>query len=472
MNNDIRSRLKGDKVIWIIYFLLTTISVVAVFSASSQLVVGSGKVLSIMLKHIMLIGMGFVILLIVYAMKLKWVKLLSFFIVIMILPILVYLLLGGESHQGAARTFFGFQPSEFAKFGLIVFAASAMSKLQETNFDTTIFRWFCLIIYGVVGLILPMNLSQAIIISVPVLIIMIIGKTPWRKLMAFVGIPLLLLLFVGILATGLKVSSDTKVGGVLNKFRFDTWVGRFRNHVDVVEGWQQAETNAEKWELIRKYDQVIYSKSAIYDSDFGVSPGRSQWRNRIQEVSKDFIYAMIVEEYGILLGGLGVIALYMWLLWRGRELVRRSQNTTNQLIIVGSITLIVFQAFVHIGVCVGVIPVTGQTLPLISKGGTSMAVMGAMFGLILGMSKKLDDQDAKDILSQSSELIKSPDASIEDSDKEQVESIDEATEKSEEATFLSDDISVTTQPVEEDDFIPIEEQAFEEIVFIEKKSEE
>lgn len=187
--------------------------------------------------------------------------------------------------------------------------------------------------------------------------------------------------------------TDGGVSSILGKFRFETWAGRFRNHIDIVEQWQKSDSNAEKWAIIRQYDQVIYAKSAIYDGKIGVAPGNSVWRNRLQEVSKDFIFAMIVEEYGTFIGGLGVIFLYLWLLWRGGVLIRKVDTVFQAVVIVGAVTLIVFQAFVHIAVNVGLLPVTGQTLPLISKGGTSIMVMGMLFGLILGMSRKIEEKD-------------------------------------------------------------------------------
>jgi len=110
-------------------------------------------------------------------------------------------------------------------------------------------------------------------------------------------------------------------------------------------------------------------------------------------VSKDFIYALIVEEYGLFLGGIGVIFLCLWLLWRGGVLIRKVDTVFQAVVITGSVTLIVFQAFVHIAVNVGLLPVTGQTLPLISKGGTSIMVMGMLFGLILGMSRKVEEKN-------------------------------------------------------------------------------
>ena len=297
-------------------------------------------------------------------------------------------------HQGAARSLGGlFQPSEFVKFALIVVVAFFIDEFRDKNFLDKYFGRFCWIVWITVGLIFPMNLSQAIIIFVPILVMLIVGAVPWKKIVRFVGIPIILVVALSIVSTVIPKDSVGFLSGFTNKFRFDTWQGRFRNHINIEDSWRASETTAEKWELIRKYDQVIYAQSAIYDGKIGVAPGNSVWRNRLQEVSKDFIYALIVEEYGLFLGGIGVIFLYLWLLWRGGVLIRKVDTVFQAVVITGSVTLIVFQAFVHIAVNVGLLPVTGQTLPLISKGGTSIMVMGMLFGLILGMSRKVEEKN-------------------------------------------------------------------------------
>lgn len=394
MSNFFGRHFKGDHIIWIIYFFLSLVSIVAVFSASSDAVSGSGKAAGLIFKHIAFMGLGFVTLLGVYSAPMKLVKFLSFILLFFCIALLAYLLVGGSMHQGAARSLGGlFQPSEFVKFALIVVVAFFIDEFRDKNFLDKYFGRFCWIVWITVGLIFPMNLSQAIIIFIPILVMLIVGAVPWKKIVRFVGIPIVFVVALSIVSTVIPKDSVGFLSGFTNKFRFDTWQGRFRNHINIEDSWRVSETTAEKWELIRKYDQVIYAQSAIYDGKIGVAPGNSVWRNRLQEVSKDFIYALIVEEYGLFLGGIGVIFLYLWLLWRGGVLIRKVDTVFQAVVITGSVTLIVFQAFVHIAVNVGLLPVTGQTLPLISKGGTSIMVMGMLFGLILGMSRKVEEKN-------------------------------------------------------------------------------
>lgn len=394
MNEFLKRYFKGDSIIWVIYLFLCIVSIMAVFSGSSDYVGGSGRATSYIMRHISYMFLGFVSLLAVYSLPLKSIKFFSFILLFFSIALLGYLLVAGSMHQGAARSLGGlFQPSEFVKFALIVVAAFFIDEFRN---ETVLVKWFypfCFMVWITVGLVFPMNLSQAIIIFVPVLVMLIVGAVPWKKIVFFVAVPILGILMLSLVATVVP-KSNGGVSDFLGKFRFDTWAGRFRNHIDIVEEWNKADNNAERWALIRKYDQVIYAKSAIYDGKVGVAPGNSVWRNRLQEVSKDFIFAMIVEEYGVFLGGIGVIFLYLWLLWRGGVLIRKVETVFQAVVIVGAVTLIVFQAFVHIAVNVGFFPVTGQTLPLISKGGTSIMVMGMLFGLILGMSRKVEERDA------------------------------------------------------------------------------
>lgn len=393
----IKGALKGDYVIWIIYFLLTATSIVAVFSASSYAIAGSGETFKVIARHLSLVAFSFVVLLVIYQLPQKYIRMLATFGLLLSIVFLFLLFVFGESHQGAARNIAGIQPSEIVKFSLIIVAAMFIDRFQDPQVLEKMFKPFCFVSWIAIGLILPMNLSQAIIVSVPLIAMMIVGRIPFKKIAFFIGVPTLLLVVLMLFASTVFTDSEGAIGKQLGKFRYQTWQARIEKFggESLIDRWEHATTTTEKWQLIRSNDQVIYAKSAIYDGQqIGKGSGKSVWRNRIQEVSKDFIYAVIVEEYGMA-GGIIVIMLYLWLLWRAGVLVNRVTVRFRALVILGAATLIVFQAFVHIGVCTGAIPVTGQTLPLISKGGTSLAVMGAMFGLILGMSRIVDEEEAE-----------------------------------------------------------------------------
>jgi cell division protein FtsW len=262
---------------------------------------------------------------------------------------------------------------------------------------------------------------MAIIIFLPILVMMMVGSIPWKKIGIFVAVPIACVLLLACIASIIPRKSNNSVttvaiveskpqqksigekiiGGTvaaLNRFRFDTWVERVKNHVDIAEKWTEINSNSEKQDMFdsKKYKQVMLARCAIYNGKVadkqgeGLGPGNSTWRNRLPAVSRDFVYALIVEEYSWL-GALGVIFLYMWLLWRAGVLIRKTDTVFSAVVIVGAAMVIVFQAFVHIGVNVGVLPVTGQTLPLLSQGGTSIWVISAFFGLILGMSKRAEE---------------------------------------------------------------------------------
>jgi cell division protein FtsW len=212
----------------------------------------------------------------------------------------------------------------------------------------------------------------------------------------------LLLCSAATLVTTIAKDSDNAVVKALYRFRVDTWIGRFKNHIDITEEWKEQKTNTAKWDFInnKKYNQVILARSAIYDGKkLSVAPGNSVWRNILPEVSKDFVFSLIVEEYGWI-GAVFTIFLYMWLLWRAGVLIRKTDTVFSAVVIVGTAMVICTQAVVHIGTNVGVIPVTGQTLPLLSKGGTSIFVINAFFGLMLGMSRRAEQSELPKELSE------------------------------------------------------------------------
>jgi cell division protein FtsW len=283
-----------------------------------------------------------------------------------------------------------------------VVAADFIDKFQDKEFLNRYFLLFCAIVWLTVGLIFPMGLSMSIIIFIPVLAMMMIGAIPLKKIGFFIAISLICISLLGTAAYITK-DSDNIVTKALEKFRIDTWIDRVKNYIDfdITEKWKAQETNAEKLEFINstKYSQVILASSAIYDGKLGTAPGNSVWRNQLQEVSKDFVFALIVEEYGWI-GAIGTIILYMWLLWRAGKLIRQTDTVFSAVVIAGTAIVICFQAFVHIGTNVGLIPVTGQTLPILSRGGTSILVMSAFFGLMLGMSRRAKQNELSNKLSE------------------------------------------------------------------------
>ncbi|MDR1543324.1 MAG: FtsW/RodA/SpoVE family cell cycle protein [Prevotellaceae bacterium] len=444
-----KNRLKGDSKIWAVYFSLVIISIFVFFVASSRLIGSNDAVVSPVFFHIIHLILGFGMLWIFYNLSRENIRLVSFFLLAVSVVLLLYLLVAGKSHQGASRTFLGFfQPSEFAKLTLIVVAAYFIDKFQDTEFLKKYFRHFCWITLLTIGLIFPMNLSMAGLIAFPILVMMIVGSMPLRNILIWVSIPIAAaLIILGISAivpdkvynefgknrsVSVKYNPETMRNervvsykkieydtifrknyetnntdtilakppflkkrlpymtlSILQKFRWETWKNRFVNHREfnkIFKNWDKL-VDYEKEDFIEENFQVVLSQCAIYEGKFlGPSASSSVWRNRLPDASSDFVFALIVGEFGWLLAFF-VIFLYVILLYRSGVLIRKSKTVFSSVVIVGATLVIALQAALHISVNLSFFPVTGQTLPLISKGGSSIVVISAFFGLILGMSR-------------------------------------------------------------------------------------
>jgi len=393
MENILKRYFKGDYVIWVIYILLVMVSILALYSASSPLIVDGP---SDFIKHIIFLIAGFVILILVYLSPRNYVKFAAWGLLVFafIMQIVAYIPSISADHRRIS--FFGIfdiQPSEIIKFALIVITAYFIDRFQNSDFLQKNFKLFFAIIWLPLLFIIPSNLSTGIIIILPIGLMMMIGSIPWKKIGYFIGIPALI--FFAIFSIALIVPAETyekyndtrtemsatKVAvKVLSVTRAHTWKNRFG-------AWNAEDRTQEE---IRQDEQAERSKCAIYDGRDPKLPGNSFWRNHIPQGYSDFIFSIIVEEYGIY-GAILVILLFVWLLWRAGVLVKKCETVYSAIVIVGVATVIVFQAFVHISVCTGLFPVTGQTLPLISKGGTSILVMSAFFGLLLRMSCEVEE---------------------------------------------------------------------------------
>ena len=406
-------KLKGDYVIWVIYLLLIMLSVSIFYSAASPLIVDSTQEF---IKHIIFLLLGFGVLMAVYSLPRQYMKIIAWAMLAFafVLQIAAYTPLGSDDHR---RILF-LQPSEIAKFALIVISAYFIDRFQDADFLRKNFKWFFMIIWVPLLIIIPTNGSMGIIIIVPILLMMMIGSIPWKKIRFFIGVPMLI---VGVFcAVALMIPDETykkyaspkeqlnaaKVAvNTLSKVRVHTWTNRTAN-------WLDGNMNDE---------QSVQARCAIYDGKHPTGPGNSVWRNHIVQGWSDYIFAIIIEEYGII-GAFLVSLLFLWLLFRAGVLVRQCKTVYSAIVIVGATTVIIFQAFVHIGVCTGLIPATGQPLPLISKGGTSILIISAFFGLMLGMSREVEDVKNENV----------PKNNLEKNTEENTENIDKKTETSDE----------------------------------------
>ena len=403
MENFLKRYFKGDYVIWVIYVLLIMVSIVAIYSAASPLIVNTPKGFIV---HIGFLFTGFIVLMIVYSLPRQYIKILAWAMLAFafVMQIAAYTPLGSADHRRIV--FFHnieFQPSEFIKFAIIVITAYFIDKFQNPDFLQKNFKLFFAVIWLPLLLIIPSNGSMGVIILVPIVLMMMIGSVPRKKIMQFVGIPLVFFGVFCFIAYNIPpetykkyAKSDTEMSvakvavNVMAVPRVHTWVNRINTHKDKDSDIELTQAD------IKRDEQAERSQCAIYDGKTPVGPGNSFWRNYIPQGWSDYIFSIIVEEYGII-GALLVILLFIWLLWRAGVLVKKCETVYSAIVIVGVATVIVFQALVHIGVCTRLFPSTGQPLPLISKGGTSILIISAFFGLLLRMSCEVEEVDKKKV---------------------------------------------------------------------------
>ena len=363
----IESHLKGDKIIWLVALLLGLISLLAVYSSTSALAFRyqGGNTEYYFLKHFFLLLLSFLVMFIVHQFDYKFFSKISFFLVFISIILLVYTLLQGDQFEinEAQRwiSFMGqsFQASDFAKFSLIVYLARVLTEKQDyiKDFNKS-FLPVILIVSVICGLIAPANLSTAVLLFACSLILMFIAGISLRYIMI-----LLMIGFFGVLMLMFTVK------------RGETWRNRLRDYIerisstDYVPNYQTEQAN------------IAISTGGI----LGKGVGKSVQRNFLPHPYSDFIFAIIVEEYG-LIGALIILGLYFALLFRSLAIITISK-TFGALLAAGLSFLIVLQALVNIGVTVGILPVTGLPLPFISMGGTSLLFTGMSLGVILSVSK-------------------------------------------------------------------------------------
>lgn len=369
---------RGDRVIWMIFMLLCLISIVEVYSATSTLAYRRNYWEPIM-RHssFLLAGAGLVLLF--HSIKPKYLSLIG-----LCLP-LTWILLGvtkffGTKVNGADRWLsiagISFQPSEFAKLSLIILTAFLLSRRKDDPKDTTFKRimWAAI---PTCGIIFIDNFSTAAMLFGIIFLMMFIGQIPWNKLAKVV---LYLTLSLSILIASLVFLSSDTIEKVFH--RGVTWKERIKDYT-------YKDNVANEAEFIINDDnyQVSHAKIAIARGGvLGKLPGNSQQRDFLPQAYSDFIFAIIIEELG-LMGGALVLSLYIMLFIRSGMIAKRCDKKFSKFLVIGCALLIVCQALANMAVAVNLIPVTGQPLPLISRGGTSTVVTCIYIGIILSVSR-------------------------------------------------------------------------------------
>lgn len=371
-------KLKGDRVIWMTALFLALISLLAVYSSISSLAFKreGGSTLHFLFKHGLMLASGGVIM--YYASKLKYgmYSRLSQLAIGVTAGLLLLTLLLGSNINDASRWITipiinqSFQTSDLAKVVLIVYLARVISKHhdQEWTFRDVLIK--LMVPVGIIcGLILPANFSTAALLFTLCLIIMFIGQVPVKWLFAIIG------LAVGSFMLLVTVNEAADLG-VLP--RVDTWTSR-------INSFGEAESDANY--------QVEHAKIAIASGGLiGSGPGGGASRNWLPHPYSDMIYAFIVEEYGSILGGLGLLLLYLILLFRAVRIAGRCDKPFGSLVAVGLSLMLVLQAMINMAVAVNLVPVTGQPLPLVSMGGTSVWFTCLAIGIVLSVSRSLEEQ--------------------------------------------------------------------------------
>jgi len=400
---EVSLKLKGDKGIWVIVVLFAMISIVSVFSSSSYLAKEGGVAkTAIFLEQTKSVLFGFAALLFCYMLPMKLYRALAFIVFGISVVMLILLFIphfqskANDAVRGLKIGKATLQVFEVAKIGTILYLAKAL-EMWEYSLDTykDFFLKIALPVLAVCMLIVPNSVSSALLIGGVSILIMIFMDVKWKYILAMIGVVLASGMFLySIYLMAFKGNTErleTPVGKIFNRFgTVENRISRFMDDQEIDESTLSAE-EFEKFQNSRR--QGENARFAIYEGGLlGKGPGKSTLRYSLSMAFSDFIYAFIVEEYG-LLGGIFVIALYVVFLFRCLRICYRCTTTFSGAIVAGIAFLIVTQALLHILVNVRLLPITGHTLPLISHGGTAYLILSGAFGIILSVNRTLDKQD-------------------------------------------------------------------------------
>ncbi len=367
---------KGDRTLWVVLIFLSLVSLVIVYSATGKLAYSKagGNTVYYLIRQVVFIltGIGIMLLLVNIVPVVVYFKSAQFLvgatIACLIVAIIQYKLTGNASKETSRSLdlgFFSFQPAELAKISLIMYASRLLSKAQRTEEELkNAFYWVTGVSGVVCFLIFLSNISTAALIFLSIMVLMLIARVPFKYFSMLVGIGALLAVLLYFTADLMPES-----------------FGRVHTFKQRITDFTQGDADAEKGTT-----QADYARLAVFEGGtFGKGPGNSEVSNYMEAGYNDFIYAIYIEEYGFV-GGLGLAMLYLILLFRGVIIVRRCDRTFPAFLVTGLVLQMVFQAFINMAVSVGAAPVTGQPLPWVSMGGSSMLFTAASFGIILAVS--------------------------------------------------------------------------------------
>lgn len=387
MDSLLKKYLRGDATLWIAFIMLCVVSIIEMYSASSTLAYKAANHTAPMLRHVGFLAGGALIAIIVHLIPYRFIRLMSYLGLLLSIVLLILVQFMGQSENDATRWLViggvQFQPSELAKLSVIIVAADFISRIKNPETDENRYFWSIMVmLVCTIPLILIENFSTAGILFGVVFIMMFIGKIALKKL--------------GIIAGGLVVFAILGYGAIkaipsesMPKplKRAYTWTSRIDKFFV-----EDSDKKEDKYAITDDNLQVQHGKIAIARGGiFGLMPGNSVERDFLPQAYSDFIFAIIVEEIG-LFGGVIVMLLYLILLYRAGRIAMESPTVFPAVVVIGLSLMIVIQAFVNMAVATSLGPVTGQPLPLISRGGTSILITCIYFGVILGVTRQIKEE--------------------------------------------------------------------------------
>lgn len=378
----LRKYLEGDMVIWAVVFLLSLVSAMAVYTSTGTLAYKyqEGNTEYYLFKHFAIILLGWGLMYAIHKVPHKYFSRFAQILIWIAIPLLAITLIAGTSRNEASRWLtlpiinLSFQTSDLAKLALIAYLARQLSKRQEDMADFK--DGFLHLIWPILlvcALILPANFSTAAVLFASSLVVLFVGRVKFKYLAGLIGGCVIAGAFAILLSFAVPVEKVLP--------RFGTWKARVETYFSDEQTPQQADANYQSEQA-----KIAIAKGGL----IGVGPGKSVQRNRIPHPYSDFIYAIIIEEWG-LIGGMGILFLYLILLFRGLRIVHKGTSTFGSLLAFGVCFALVFQALINMAVAVNLFPVTGQPLPLVSMGGTSIWFTSIAIGMILSVSRSIPE---------------------------------------------------------------------------------
>lgn len=371
--------LKGDRTIWVMVLFLYIVSILAVYSSTGTLAYRfrAGNTEYYLIRHFIIIVFGVGLLYMSHNIKYTYYSRLSQLAMYVAVPLLLFTLIRGTTIHEASRWItlplinLSFQSSDLARLTLVIYLARVLTRKQEIIHDLQqAFLPLAIPVLLICALIMPANFSTAAVLFVTSLVLMFIGRVRFKYLMGLVG--------VSVVAAALFI---VVLGSMPESGRVQTWQNRITSFVD--------RDNANTY-------QADQAKIAIATGGIiGKLPGNSTQRNYLPQAYSDFIYAIIIEEYGFV-GGFLVLLFYLIILYRGIRIAHKSRGTFGALLAAGLSFSLVFQAVINMAVAVNLLPVTGQQLPLISMGGTSLWFTSISIGIILSVSRSVEEDEANE----------------------------------------------------------------------------